>query len=71
MMDPTKLKVIELRRELKDRNLDTKGTKIILLSRLQLSLDKQQMQRIIILLKVINNYKKLNNLPLNRVVILL
>lgn len=44
MIEPTKLRVIELRRELRDRNLDTNGKKIELISRLQFALDGEHRQ---------------------------
>ena len=41
-MDPNKLKVAELREELKIRGLDAKGTKPVLVKRLQQALNKEQ-----------------------------
>lgn len=40
-MDPNKLKVAELREELKIRGLDSKGTKPVLVKRLQQALNKE------------------------------
>lgn len=42
MIEPTKLLVIELRAELRDRNLDSNGRKIDLISRLQFALDDER-----------------------------
>lgn len=41
-MEPTKLRIIELRRELSERNLETSGKKIELISRLQFALDEER-----------------------------
>ncbi|XP_029643153.1 heterogeneous nuclear ribonucleoprotein U-like protein 1 isoform X2 [Octopus sinensis] len=41
-IDPNKLKVAELREELKTRGLDTKGTKAVLVKRLQQAFNKEQ-----------------------------
>lgn len=40
-MNPSKLKVVELRAELASRGLDTKGVKAALVERLQEALDKE------------------------------
>lgn len=41
-IDPNKMKVAELREELKTRGLDTKGTKAVLVKRLQQAFNKEQ-----------------------------
>ena len=46
MVEPTKLRVVELRRELMDRNLETSGKKIELISRLQFALDKERRENV-------------------------
>jgi heterogeneous nuclear ribonucleoprotein U-like protein 1 len=40
-MDPTKLKVVELRAELSSRGLDTKGVKATLIDRLKEALEQE------------------------------
>lgn len=40
--DPNKLKVTELREELKTRGLDTKGTKAVLVKRLKQALNQEK-----------------------------
>lgn len=40
-IDPSKLKVVELRNELQDRGLDTKGNKAALVQRLKEALEKE------------------------------
>jgi len=40
-VDPNKLKVTELREELKNRGLDTKGTKAVLVKRLKKALNAE------------------------------
>lgn len=44
MTDPTKMLMFELRRELKNRNIDSTGQKIVLVSRLQYTLDQERAQ---------------------------
>lgn len=41
-IDPNKLKVAELKEELKNRGLDTKGNKAVLVKRLKQALNKEQ-----------------------------
>lgn len=41
-IDPNKLKVAELREELKSRGLDTKGTKPVLVKRLKKALNEEK-----------------------------
>lgn len=41
-IDPNKLKVVELREELKSRGLDTKGTKPVLVKRLKKALNEEK-----------------------------
>lgn len=43
IIDPAKLKVVELRAELSARGLDTKGNKPVLVDRLKEALDKERM----------------------------
>lgn len=40
-LDPSKLKVVELRQELSARGLDTKGVKAVLVARLQEALNAE------------------------------
>ena len=40
-MDPAKMKVVELRAELSNRGLDTKGVKAALVKRLKIALEKE------------------------------
>jgi heterogeneous nuclear ribonucleoprotein U-like protein 1 len=40
-MDPSKLKVVELRAELSSRGLDTKGNKAVLVDRLKEALERE------------------------------
>lgn len=40
-MDPEKLKVVDLRKELQQRGLDTKGNKAVLVKRLKEALDAE------------------------------
>lgn len=40
-IDPAKLKVVELRSELADRGLDTKGNKAVLVDRLKKALEEE------------------------------
>lgn len=44
MMDPSKLKVVELRAELSNRGLDTKGNKPVLVERLRKALEEEETQ---------------------------
>lgn len=44
MMDPSKLKVVELRAALGERGLDTKGNKPVLVERLRKALEEEEAQ---------------------------
>lgn len=41
LIDPAKLKVVELRNELQERGLDTKGNKAALVQRLKEAIEKE------------------------------
>lgn len=48
-MDPAKLKVVELRAELSQRGLDTKGIKAVLVERLRKALEESNVESKLIL----------------------